>query len=72
MSYFIHGYSVDLDHFPVQVDICIGQKDVRRSSFKWNTAHLKWEVADQLRHMWATLPPESGFFFKTYESFKTL
>lgn len=71
MSYFINGYSVGLDHSPVQVEICTGQENIKKSPLKWNITRLKGEVVDQLRHMWATLPSES-FFFKTQEGFKTL
>ena len=39
-AYFIHGYSVGSDHSPVQVEISIGNGEVRKSIFKWNITHL--------------------------------
>ena len=33
-SYFIHGYSVGSDHSPVELEVTIGQGEVRRSTYK--------------------------------------
>ena len=33
-AYYIHGYLVGSDHFPVQIEINIGSRDVRTSKFK--------------------------------------
>lgn len=62
--YFIHGYSVGFDHSPVQVEICLGPERSKKLPFKWNVDHLKGEIADQLGHMWASLPFEMSFFAK--------
>lgn len=42
----------------------MGRERVKKSAFKWNISHLCGEIADQLIHMWTTLPPESPFFSK--------
>lgn len=64
MEYFIHGCSVGSDHSPVQIGICMGQKCVRKSPFKWNAFKLRGEIATQLRQKWASLPQEHTFFSK--------
>lgn len=69
-DYFIHGYSVGSDYSLVQIGMCIGQDNVRNSPFKWNVSHLRGEVANQLRHMWATLMPETSFFSKLRKVFR--
>ena len=39
-TYVTHDYSVGSDHLPVQLEINIGNGEVRKSTFKWNISHL--------------------------------
>ena len=64
MAYYIHGYSMGLDHSPVQMEICIGSGEVRRAAFKWNVSYMEGEFATQLKEKWASLPIDASFFQK--------
>ena len=64
ITYFIYDYSVGSDHFPVQIEVCMGEKGIRKSSFTWNITHLKGETITALRDRWSSLPCESSFFHK--------
>ena len=61
-AYFIHGYSVGSDHSPVQLEISIGNGEVRKSTFKWNITHLHGETCDILSECWNKLPRDASFF----------
>ena len=63
-SYFIHGHAVGSDHALVQVELHIGQGEVRKFSYKWNVAHLGGEIGERLRERWDSLPRDASFFFK--------
>ena len=63
-SYSIHGHSVGSDHSSVQVELHIEQEKVRRSSYKWNVAHLGGEIGERLRKRWERFPKDASFFFK--------
>ena len=63
-AYYIHGYSVGSDHSPVQIEINIGSRDVRTSTFKWNVIHLKGEISNLLSDKWTGLPIQTSFFSK--------
>ena len=63
-NYFIHGYSVGSDHSPVQIELCIGNSEVRKSAFKWNIFYLQGEITAKLRERWEALPKDATFFFK--------
>ena len=62
--YFIHGYSVGSDHYPVQLEVTFGEEAERKSTYKWNVAHLKGEIGDKLQEMWASLSLDASFLFK--------
>ena len=62
--YFIHGHSMGLDHSPVQLEICIGDGEIRKSTYKWNVAHLQEETCELLRECWSKLPQTTYFFSK--------
>ena len=55
-AYFIHGYPVGSDHTPLQIKLHIGSRKIRKSTFKWNVAHLKGEMITKLREVWENLP----------------
>ena len=63
-SYYIHGYSVGSDHFPVQLEVAIGQGEARKSAYKWNVAHLKGDIRDKLQEMWTNIPLDASFLLK--------
>lgn len=63
-AYFIHGYPMGSDHALVQIKLNIGSKEVRKSAFKWNVAHLKGEMTVKLREIWERLPMDATFFSK--------
>lgn len=52
------------DYAPVQVKLHIGQEKVRRSSYKWNIAHLGEEIGEKLSERYDRLPRDVSFFFK--------
>ena len=52
------------DHSSVQVELHIEQEKVRRSSYKWNVAHLGGEIGERLRKRWERFPKDASFFFK--------
>lgn len=63
-AYFIHGYYVGSDHTPIQIELNIGNGEVRKSAFKWNIAHLKSEMTVKLQEKWVSLPTDATFFSK--------
>ena len=63
-SYFIHGHSVGSDHSPVQIEIGIGDGELRKSTYKWNVDHLKDEACELLKECWKKLPEANSFFSK--------
>ena len=63
-SYFIHGYPVGSDHAPVQIELHIGNHEVRKSAYKWNIAHLKGDMMAKLREIWERMPADATFFAK--------
>lgn len=63
-AYYIHGHSVGSDHSPVQLELSIGSKEVMKSIFKWNVAHLQGEMIDMLRDKWNGCSEGASFFYK--------
>ena len=47
-TYYIHGYTVGSDHSPIQLEISIGNSEVKASAFKWNVSHLQGDIGDLL------------------------
>lgn len=64
LTYFIHGYLVGLDHSPVQMELCIGRSEARKSAFLRNVAHLKGENVAKLSEKWISLPKDMSFLYK--------
>lgn len=65
-AYFIHGYPVGLDHSPVQLEISIGNHEVRRTNFKWNVLHLQGKIIDMIQERWNRCPAYATFFYKLW------
>lgn len=63
-AYYIQGYPMGSDHAPTQLELHIGSKETRESTFKWNVAHLKGEMTTKLRELWESLPGDATFFPK--------
>lgn len=63
-TYFIHGYLVGSNHLPVQIELCIGRSEAWKSAFKWNVAHLKWEIEAKLSEKCISLPKDVSFLYK--------
>ena len=63
-TYFIHGYPVGSNHALVQIELHIENKEIRKSTFKWNVAHLKCEMITKLRDMWENQHGDATFFSK--------
>ena len=63
-TYYIHGYTLDSDYSPIQMEINIGNSEVRTSAFKWNVSHLQGKILNQLSKTWAGLPAQTSFFSK--------
>lgn len=57
-SYFIHEYTVGSDHFSIQLEISIGNSEVRDAAFKLNVSHLQGEISDVFSNKWAGLPAQ--------------
>ena len=49
---------------PVQLVICIGEEDTRKSAYKWIFSYLKDEMSAVFGQMWTSLPEDTFFFQK--------
>ena len=47
-AYFIHGYSVGSNHVPIQIELTIGNGEVRKLALKWNIALLKGDMTTKI------------------------
>ena len=64
MAYYSHEYTVGSDHSSIQMEICIGNSEVRRLAFKWNIGHMKGEISNWLKEIWTSFPAQASFFYK--------
>ena len=63
-TYFIHGYSISLDHTLMHLELYIRSGEERKTTFKWNMAHLKRELRGRLEERWNGMPEDTNFVHK--------